>query len=41
MRPGTFADVKITDAGPHHMRGELVSVTATPRHRTRIPVLAG
>jgi len=40
MRPGTFADVRITDAGPHHMRGEFVSVTATPRHRTRIPVLA-
>jgi tRNA-2-methylthio-N6-dimethylallyladenosine synthase len=41
LRPGTFADVRITDAGPHHLFGELVSVTATPRHRTRIPVLAG
>jgi tRNA-2-methylthio-N6-dimethylallyladenosine synthase len=41
LRPGTFADVRITEAGPHHMRGELVAVTASPRHRTRIPVLAG
>jgi tRNA-2-methylthio-N6-dimethylallyladenosine synthase len=41
LRPGTFAEVRVIDAGPHHMRGELMSVTATPRHRTRIPVLAG
>jgi tRNA-2-methylthio-N6-dimethylallyladenosine synthase len=41
LRPGTFADVRITGAGPHHMRGELVAVTGLPRHRTRIPVLAG
>jgi tRNA-2-methylthio-N6-dimethylallyladenosine synthase len=41
VRPGAFADVRITEAGPHHLRGELVTVTATPRHRTRIPVLAG
>jgi tRNA-2-methylthio-N6-dimethylallyladenosine synthase len=41
MRPGTFAEVRVTEAGPHHLRGELVSVTAAPRHRTRIPVIAG
>lgn len=41
LRPGTFARVRITDAGPHFLRGELVEVTATPRHRTRIPVVAG
>jgi tRNA-2-methylthio-N6-dimethylallyladenosine synthase len=42
LRPGTFADVRITDAGAHHLRGELVEVTAVPRHRTRtrIPVVA-
>jgi tRNA-2-methylthio-N6-dimethylallyladenosine synthase len=40
MRPGTFADVRIVDAGAHHLRGELVEVTAQPRHRTRIPVVA-
>jgi tRNA-2-methylthio-N6-dimethylallyladenosine synthase len=41
LRPGTFADVRITGAAPHHLRGELVAVTAAPRHRTRIPVAAG
>jgi len=41
LRAGTFADVAITEAGAHHLRGELVTVTAAPRHRTRIPVLAG
>jgi tRNA-2-methylthio-N6-dimethylallyladenosine synthase len=39
-RPGTFADVHIVAAGAHHLRGELVEVTAAPRHRTRIPVVA-
>jgi tRNA-2-methylthio-N6-dimethylallyladenosine synthase len=38
LSPGTFADVRITSAGPHFLRGELVEVTARPRHRTRIPV---
>ncbi len=38
LRPGTFADVRITAGGPHHLLGELVEVTAAPRHRTRIPV---
>ncbi len=41
LRTGTFADVVITGAGAHHLRGELVAVTAGPRHRTRIPVTAG
>ena len=36
--PGTFADVAITSAAPHHLIGELVAITARPRHRTRIPV---
>jgi tRNA-2-methylthio-N6-dimethylallyladenosine synthase len=39
-RPGTFALARILDAGPHYLRGELVEVTAAPRHRTRIPVVA-
>jgi tRNA-2-methylthio-N6-dimethylallyladenosine synthase len=38
LRPGTFVDVRITAGSPHHLMGELVEVTATPRHRTRIPV---
>ncbi len=41
LRPGTFADVMVTAAGAHHLRGDLVTVTAAPRHRTRIPVVAG
>jgi hypothetical protein len=28
-------------AAPHHLRGELLEVTAKPRHRIRIPVVAG
>jgi tRNA-2-methylthio-N6-dimethylallyladenosine synthase len=40
LRPGAFADVRITGAGAHHLRGELVEITAAPRHRTRIPVVA-
>ena len=40
LRPGTYATVRVTDAGPHHLVGELVEVTAPARHRTRIPVAA-
>jgi tRNA-2-methylthio-N6-dimethylallyladenosine synthase len=40
LRPGTFADVRVTAAAPHHLVGELVEVTAAARHRTRIPVSA-
>ena len=38
---GTFAEVRVTGAAPHFLHGELVRVTAGPRHRTRIPVAAG
>jgi len=41
LRTGTFADVIITGAGAHHLRGNLIVVTAAPRHRTRIAVTAG
>ena len=37
---GSYADVRITGAAPHHLRGDLVEVTARPRHKTRIPVAA-
>jgi tRNA-2-methylthio-N6-dimethylallyladenosine synthase len=37
---GTFADVRITRGAPHFLLGELVEVTARPRHRTTIPVVA-
>ena len=40
LRPGTFVDVRVVGAAPHHLRGELVDVTALPRHKTRIPVSA-
>ncbi|HVF75077.1 MAG TPA: tRNA (N6-isopentenyl adenosine(37)-C2)-methylthiotransferase MiaB [Acidimicrobiales bacterium] len=35
---GSFAQVRVTRAAPHYLAGELVEVTARPRHRTRIPV---
>jgi len=41
LRPGTIATAEVTSAGPHFLRGELIEVLATPRHRTRIPVAAG
>jgi tRNA-2-methylthio-N6-dimethylallyladenosine synthase len=41
LRPGTFVDARITHAAPHHLTGELVAVTAPPRHKTRIPVASG
>jgi tRNA-2-methylthio-N6-dimethylallyladenosine synthase len=41
LRPGTYADVLVTGSGAHHLKGELVAVTAAARHRTRIPVAAG
>jgi tRNA-2-methylthio-N6-dimethylallyladenosine synthase len=41
LRPGTFAEVRVTGAAPHHLTGDLVAVVAAPRHRTRIPVTAG
>ena len=37
---GTFAEVRVVRAAPHHLAGELVAVTARPRHKTRIPVAA-
>jgi tRNA-2-methylthio-N6-dimethylallyladenosine synthase len=39
--PGSFAEVTVEGAAPHHLSGALVRVTARPRHRTRIPVAAG
>ena len=38
---GSYADVRVTGAARHHLTGELVGVTARPRHRVRIPVSAG
>ncbi len=41
LRPGTYTAVRITDAAHQYLRGELVEVVERPRHRTRIPVVAG
>jgi tRNA-2-methylthio-N6-dimethylallyladenosine synthase len=38
---GSFAVVRVTGSARHHLFGELIEVTAPPRHRTRIPVVAG
>jgi tRNA-2-methylthio-N6-dimethylallyladenosine synthase len=40
IRPGTYAEVTVTGAAPHHLTGELVAVTSAATHRTRIPVAA-
>ena len=38
LRPGTYVDVEVTGAAPHHLRGDLVGVVAPATHKTRIPV---
>jgi tRNA-2-methylthio-N6-dimethylallyladenosine synthase len=38
LRAGSFVDVRVTEGASHYLHGELVAVTAAPRHRTRIPV---
>jgi len=38
--PGAYAEVRVDDAAPHHLRGELVRVTTAARVRVRIPVSA-
>jgi tRNA-2-methylthio-N6-dimethylallyladenosine synthase len=35
---GSFAGVRVTGSAAHYLRGELIEVTARPRHKTRIPV---
>jgi tRNA-2-methylthio-N6-dimethylallyladenosine synthase len=37
-RAGSYATVKITGAAPHHLRGDLVEVTAPPSTALRIPI---
>ncbi|MEO6317802.1 MAG: tRNA (N6-isopentenyl adenosine(37)-C2)-methylthiotransferase MiaB [Acidimicrobiales bacterium] len=41
IRPGSYATVLVTGAAPHHLRGELVEVTAGAAHKTRLPLLVG
>ena len=41
VHSGSYATVKVTGAGRHHLTGELLDVTSRPSHRVRIPVSAG
>jgi tRNA-2-methylthio-N6-dimethylallyladenosine synthase len=41
MRQGTYANVHVTGAAPHHLRGELLEVTRPAAHKTRLPLLVG
>ena len=41
IRIGTYATVRVTGARTHYLMGELDEIVAHPRHRTRIPVVAG
>ncbi len=41
VRVGSYAMVEVTEAKTHYLMGALVEVIASPRHRTRIPVVAG
>ncbi|MDH3752947.1 MAG: MiaB/RimO family radical SAM methylthiotransferase [Acidimicrobiia bacterium] len=40
IKAGSYADISMTEARSHYLLGELVAVTAPPRHRTRIPVVS-
>ncbi|MEC9394496.1 MAG: TRAM domain-containing protein, partial [Actinomycetota bacterium] len=40
LRTGAYADVRIVGAATHYLHGELLEVTAPPRHRRRIPVVS-
>lgn len=40
ITPGSYAEVTVTDSGMQYLRGELVEVTAAPRRKRRIPVVA-
>jgi tRNA-2-methylthio-N6-dimethylallyladenosine synthase len=41
IRPGSYATVLVTGAAPHHLRGDLLEVTAPAAHKTRLPLLVG
>ena len=40
IRPGSYAQVRITEARTFNLVGELLEVTAAAKHRTRIPVVS-
>jgi tRNA-2-methylthio-N6-dimethylallyladenosine synthase len=41
IRAGSYATVLVTSAAPHHLRGDLLTVTRGAAHRTRLPLLVG
>lgn len=41
VRPGSYVEVEITRAAPHHLQGRFLEVLSQPTHRTRIAVSAG
>lgn len=41
VRVGSYVTVRITDAGVHHLRGEMLEMVRPARRRPRIPVAAG
>jgi tRNA-2-methylthio-N6-dimethylallyladenosine synthase len=41
LRVGTVAMVEVAEAKTHYLLGALADVVAQPRHRTKIPVVAG
>ena len=41
VRVGSYVTVRVTDAGVHHLRGEMLEMVCPARHRPRIPVAAG
>lgn len=38
LRPGTYATVEVTDAGKHHLVGQLCEVGEAPTHKVRLAV---
>jgi tRNA-2-methylthio-N6-dimethylallyladenosine synthase len=40
LRPGALAEVLVTQAAPHFLKGKLLRVVAEPRYRNVIPVMA-
>jgi tRNA-2-methylthio-N6-dimethylallyladenosine synthase len=41
IRVGSYANVEVVGAAPHHLTGRFVELLHEPTHRRRIPVLAG
>ena len=38
LRPGSYAEVEITGAAPHHLVGRFLALTADAAHKVRIPL---